>query len=215
MSVAHTLWSVQVRVCLSEGVHLVKIAVSGSYGAGKTTLVKCLSTKLALPYSTIPPMDSPLGRAGLTATESTRDELVELLIRRLMDRAAVEFTTARLISDGSLIHDWVFVRTLLAHGACPDEQADADVTRIIDTIEPARRAIMSRMNGLYDLMVHVPIDFEMTEGPQPVSENFRRLSDAYLINELQQLPQGYTTVSGPLQERMLFLLDAIKQSRKV
>lgn len=192
----------------------MKIAITGSYGAGKTTLVRSLSANLALPFSGIPAMDSPLWKAGLPATECTRDELVELLVRRLMDRAALEFSATSVISDGSLIHDWVFVRTLLMHGASPDDRAEADTTWVIDSIEPARRAIMSRMNGLYDLIVHLPIDFAMGAGPHPITEKFRELSDAYLIKELQQVSQGFTTVTGSQHERMQTLLGAIKQPRK-
>jgi len=180
----------------------MRIAVTGSYGAGKTTLVRALSAHTGLPYRHVPDMRSPLWHAGKQATECNRDELIELMVRRLMDRAALEFDERDVVSDGSLLHDWVFVRTMLMHGAHPTHDVHADTSWQIESIEPIRRAVLTRMAGLYDLVIHLPIEFPLAQENQPVSDKFRELSDRYLISELERLSIPMLKVSGTLDERL-------------
>lgn len=190
----------------------MRIAVTGSFGAGKTTLVKRLAEEFGEPYYSVPEMSSPLWQAGKAATQCTRDELIELLTRRLMDRAALELDKRTVISDGSLIHDWVFVRTMLMHGPRPGADARADATWQIESIEPMRRAVQTRMKDLYDVVVHLPIEFPLEPNNQPVSDKFRELSDSYLLTELDHMSLPYITVSGPLDVRFDHILGALPKA---
>ncbi|WP_181282108.1 MULTISPECIES: AAA family ATPase [Arthrobacter] len=190
----------------------MRIAITGSYGAGKTTLVKKLVANVGLHYQHVPEMSSPLWQAGKQATECSRDELIELLIRRLMDRAALEFDEPDVVSDGSLLHDWVFVRTMLMHGAHPTPDVHADTSWQIESIEPIRRALLTRMADLYDLVVHLPIEFPLAVENRPVSDKFRELSDRYLISELEHLPIPTLEVTGTLDERLAQCQGAIEST---
>jgi hypothetical protein len=157
-------------------------------------------------------MSSPLWQAGKPAIKCTRDELIELLTRRLMDRAALEFDKQTVISDGSLIHDWVFVRTMLMHGPHPGTEVEADATWQIESIEPLRRAVLTRMKDLYEVVVHLPIEFPLASDNQPVSDKFRELSDRYLISELQHLSLPFITVGGPVNERLDQCMGALEKA---
>lgn len=189
----------------------MRIAVTGSYGAGKTTLVKRLAAGLGQHYRHVPEMSSPLWQAGKQATQCTRDELIELLVRRLMDRAALEFDEPEMISDGSLLHDWVFVRTMLMHGPRPAEDVQADTTWQIESIEPMRRAVLTRMNDFYEVIVHLPIEFPLVAENQPVSDKFRELSDRYLISELEHLSLPFISVTGTLDERFAQCVSVLEK----
>ncbi|MGL5863359.1 MAG: hypothetical protein ACRCY9_19120 [Phycicoccus sp.] len=188
----------------------MRIAITGSFGAGKTTLARALSDALELPYREVPPMAGPLGLRAASAVECSTAELVELLVRRLMDRAAMEFDQPDVVSDGSLIHDWVFVRALLMHGPDPGPRMDADPTWQIDSLEPSRRAIHTRMRDLYDVVVHLPIEFPLAPGNRPVSERFRELSDIYLCRELDQVETPVRTVTGHLDDRVDHCLRLVR-----
>jgi nicotinamide riboside kinase len=180
----------------------MRIAITGSYGAGKSTLARALSETLGRRIHSIPAMADPWWKPDRGATACSRSELMELLIRRLMDRAAMEFREATVVSDGSLIHDWVFVRTLLMHGATPNPDIAADPVWLIESLEPARRAIHTRMHELYDVIIHLPVEFPLRPGIQLVSEEFRRLSDVYLLRELSGTTTPVQTVTGPLSARI-------------
>jgi energy-coupling factor transporter ATP-binding protein EcfA2 len=188
----------------------MRVAITGSYGAGKTTLARALSEVLEQPYQPLPPMTAPLGQAGKPATHCSSAELAELLVRRLMDRAAVELARPQVISDGSLLHDWAFVRTLLMHGPMPGPNLDADADWQIASLEPTRRAIHTRMRGLYDVVVHLPVEFPLTTDDPPVSERFRELSDVYLTRELECGAVTVSTLTGPLDERLDHCLHLVR-----
>lgn len=188
----------------------MRIAVSGAYGSGKTTLVSQLAEAVQVTVPPVPAMTGPRTRPLTSAVECTREELVELLIRRLMDRATTELSSRHVISDGSLIHDWVFVRTMLMHGATPDSKVVADPHWCIEALEPSRRAIHSRMEGHYDVVVHLPVEFPLDSShPQPVNEKFRELSDEYLLAELRDAGCVAVTVTGDLDARLSTCLAAI------
>lgn len=189
----------------------MRIAITGAYGSGKTTLVSRLAQALEIGTRAMPAMDGPAGNPGRRAVECTREELVELLVRRLMDRAALELPSNGVVSDGSLIHDWVFVRTMLMHGPTPSEESIPDHSWRIDALEPSRRAIHARM--AYDVVVYLPIEFSLEpRRSHPVTEPFRVLSDAYLVAELEKAGIEPTHVTGDLDTRVRACLDAVNQS---
>lgn len=188
----------------------MRLAVTGAFGSGKTTLVTALAAAMNHSVPPVAAMQGPRGRPRVSAVDSTREELMELLVRRLMDRATVEFARPRVISDGSLIHDWVFVRTMLMHGARPEAKVVADPQWCIEALEPSRRAIHSRLKGLYDVVVHLPIQFRLDPSrPHPVNEKFRALSDEYLLAELRDSACPIVTVVGDVDERVSTCLEAM------
>ena len=66
----------------------------------------------------------------------------------------------------------------------------------------------NRAKRFYDAYVHLPVEFGMAEdGHRPVSEKFRRLSDALLIQALEELGLPYHVVGGTVQERVSKIIE--------
>ncbi|MHC2187292.1 hypothetical protein ACVLV4_002962 [Rathayibacter agropyri] len=162
----------------------VRLAITGAYGSGKTTLARVAADKFHLRFDPPAEMRDPWSRPA-PALGCSGAELIELTIRRLIDRSAAEHGD-RIVSDGSLLHDWVFAKTLMLHGAAP-EIADEPTTKCRAAaerlLEPTRRAILMRLATQYDFVVHLPIEFPLAQSHPPVSEGFRARSDSYLLAE--------------------------------
>lgn len=189
----------------------MRVAITGAYGSGKTTLVRAFARERGLAVEPVQAMQDPWGSPPKAATACTGPELVELTVRRLLDRVAAESSTADSVSDGSLVHDWVFAKTLLLHGSRADHReppSRLQQDEVNDLLRPVRLAVRSRLAARYDVVAYLPISFAMTEPAPPVSEQFRVLSDRYLLEELAAAGIGPITVTGTPAERVARLVEA-------
>lgn len=181
----------------------MRLAIIGAYGSGKTTLARLAADQFRLRFDPPAEMRDPWSRPG-PVLECSGPELIELTIRRLIDRSAAEYGD-RIVSDGSLLHDWVFAKTLLLHGAAP-EFADEPTAKCRATaerlLEPTRRAILMRLSTQYDHVVHLPIEFPLAQSRPPVSEGFRTRSDSYLLAELAAAHVTPIPVRGGVDVRL-------------
>jgi nicotinamide riboside kinase len=61
----------------------------------------------------------------------------------------------------------------------------------------------ARAKRSYDAYIHLPVESPLkADGHRPVSEEFRHLSDAMLIETLQELKIPYHVVGGSLKDRV-------------
>src|SRR5437764_779912 len=98
----------------------MRIAVVGTYGAGKTTLVSRFAELTGLPRAHGTPRRDPAGRTPKALEDVDPAELIQLVVRRYAERVAAE-TRHRtgFVSDGSLLHEWVYASVRLAVGMHP------------------------------------------------------------------------------------------------
>jgi len=181
----------------------MRLAIIGAYGSGKTTLARAAAERFGLRLDALPAMQDPFG-ISKAATACSPAQLVELTVRRLIERSAAE-QGEHWVSDGSLVHDWVFTKTLLLHGADPETSPQPTIAGrglVNGLLEPTRRAIRAALAGRYDAVVHVPIEFEMSERTPPVSEAFRTRSEQYLAEETSLAGLHFHTVTGTVAERL-------------
>lgn len=152
----------------------------------------------------------PIALPGKRLEDTTGPELVQLGIRRLMERAVRESHLDSFVSDGSSLHEWVYgmVRTEL--GMNPNQETDKGNIILTDDLKYLRE-VMKNFGSVakdyaketYESFVHLPIEFPLApDGHRPVSELFRKRSNDLLLITLDELKIPYHIVGGTIEERL-------------
>jgi AAA domain len=194
----------------------LRLAVSGTYSSGKTTTSEALSIATGIPRT-----DALTAREitvnlfpGRRFQELSAGDLLALGLRRLEERIQSEAAQpAGFISDGSVLHEWIYGEARLQVGISPGAPwFDRAVKRIVGI--PSRPflrqyltaygiVVMARAKHQYDAFVHLPLEFEMNrDGHRPVSESYRRVSDEMLRAALDDLDIPCHIVGGTVGERV-------------
>jgi hypothetical protein len=192
----------------------MRIAFVGAYGNGKTTLTTELSARLGLQRTHGSAMRDPAGGAGKALEDATEPELIQLAVRRFTERAVDE---ARLqggfLSDGSVLHEWVYTKVRLVMGRHPEPSAKlTGATRPPQT--EVYEAVVDQLSLLakaharagYDLFIHCPAEVPLPTGHRPISEHFRTLSDQLMLETLETLDLPVHVVTGTVEDRIAQVL---------
>jgi len=204
--------------------HDARIAVSGSYSSGKTTAAEALSIATAIPRT-----------GALTAREIVVDllphkrfeelsaaELLMLALRRFEERVQGESQLpGGRISDGSVLHEWVYGEARMQVGINPGASllhratkrvvGVAAKTYVQQYIDAFGLVAKERAKRAYDVFIHLPVEFEMrADGHRPVSEEYRRVSDRLLIRVLDELEIPYHVVGGSVSERVTRIVELLE-----
>jgi hypothetical protein len=194
----------------------LRLAISGTFGVGKTTTAEALAIATGIPRTHALTSREILADLvpGKTVQELSGMELLLLGLRRLEERIHNEAAIpGSFVSDGSVIHEWIYGEARLRVGINPGA---GPLLRITTTVLglPYRRFYRDYMNAygiivttraqrLYDAFVHLPVEFDMErDGHRPVSEPFRQLSDHLLIDTLDELGIPYHVVGGTVRDRV-------------
>lgn len=190
----------------------MKIAISGTYSTGKTTTTLALAHLTGIPRTHAKTMREILPKAipGKKLEEVNGPELVQLGIRRLIERAVYESKLTDFVSDGSSLHEWVYgmVRTDL--GIHPDKDLDEGHINLAENNDYLKQ-VMTNFGSVakdhaketYSSFVHLPVEFPLKEdGHRPVSETFRKASDELLLTTIKELKIPVHIVGGTLEERL-------------
>jgi len=191
----------------------VRIAVVGAYGAGKTTLITAATARTGLPAAHGTPMRDPAGSRPKPLEEATEPELVQLVVRRHAERLLAEAAHPEgFLSDGSLLHEWVYATVRLAVGLHPGTGRGPQIV-MADPDNPYRsvldhlgREFLHRALASYDVFVHLPVEFPLHDDPPPIAEHFRTLSDRLLLDTLHTVGAPVHTATGSLENRLAALL---------
>ncbi|MFJ4947814.1 AAA family ATPase [Streptomyces sp. NPDC088760] len=186
------------------------IAVVGAYGSGKTLLSRALSHATGLPYTQGTAMREPIGGEGKHIWKWTPGELLQLTVKRYAERVVNEGRqTGGFISDGSILHEYIFAKLRLVVGPVPESDAPLD-TRFRDEVTAALEEVADNIGRLaqqhaataYDVFFHLPIEFGLAEDNRPINEHFRSLSDQVMLPVLDQLGVPVHSVTGSPEERL-------------
>jgi len=194
-----------------------RLALVGAYGSGKTTLSTALSQLAGLPRTHGSPMIAPLGSSGRTIRDCTPPELLQMITERYVERVVQETSLQEgFVSDGSVVHDWVYGMVRLAAGSYPDDgvhlsQLDRDGDQDLYRAVLEQQGLLVRQHAAqaYDLFAFLPIEFPLAEGNRPISEQFRVISDELLLETLRGLGVPTLVVRGSLRQRLQRLATAL------
>lgn len=194
----------------------IRIAVSGTYSTGKTTTSYALSFLTGIPRTHAQTMREilPAILPGKRLEKCTPPDLCELGMRRLTERVISESSLKDgFISDGSALHEWVYGLGRMKVGLNPNA---GFIKRFWTNIKymryvPLMNEFLSEYGMLvrehtahsYDIFIHLPIEFGISkDGHRPVNEDFRKLSDDFLLTTIKELNIPHIIVGGTIKERL-------------
>ncbi|WP_027344659.1 AAA family ATPase [Hamadaea tsunoensis] len=188
----------------------MRIAFVGAYGNGKTTLTTELSNLLGLPRTHGSAMRDPAGGVPKALEETTEAELIQLAVRRYAERAVEEAAApAGFLSDGSILHEWVYSKVRLSVGRYPQPPTElGDIARPAPTavfeevVDQVGLLAQAHARAGYDLIVHCPNERPLPDGHDPISEYFRVLSDKLMLEIVDTLGLPVHIVKGSVEERL-------------
>jgi hypothetical protein len=203
----------------------LRLAVSGTYSSGKTTATEVLSIATGIPRT-----DALTARQILVDLVPEKQfqqlsarELLMLGLRRFEERVNGEAALAAgpdgsFISDGSVLHEWIYGQVRMEIGINPGAPLFHRALKRVAGL-PAKRFYQQYMDAYgvvakhrakrtYDSFVHLPVEFEMAkDGHRPVSEKYRHEADRLLISTLEELEIPYTVVRGSVHERVAQMIE--------
>jgi nicotinamide riboside kinase len=199
----------------------MKIAISGTYSTGKTTLTEALALATGVPRTQARTMREILPDAvpGKTLEQCNPYELINLGLTRVTERVVNEERAgSRYFSDGSCLHEWVYGAARLNTGINPSEPDWLlSLRRLVGApfanihkgyIEAFGSLVKRHAKKTYTKFVHLPIEFPLVaDGHRPVSEHFRTMSNDLLLSTLKELHIPYIEVRGSMQERINVIVD--------
>lgn len=178
-----------------------KIAIAGSHGVGKTTLVFSLADSLKHQKvvvsnqiaRTLIKNGYPLGKAATT------ESYIQYIISQLKaEQISMEYDV--FISDRTLLDP-------LAYAIVNKEYAESNVP---DNIIDLLRAVWSMELQQYDLYVFVPIEFDMqSDGVRPEGKDYQEKISEQIRLLLDEHQVDYITVSGTPNERTTQVCKAL------
>ena len=198
----------------------MRIAISGTYGTGKTTLAGALSKRMGVPLVGARGMRDFLRdhMGGKLLTDCSPHELMELGLRRFEERVATEAASGRhFISDGSTLNEWAYGLARRRLGIHPGDQRIRDASK---TDQEAFDGAMAWMGKVfrdhaarsYDLIVHLPVEFPMrADGHRPVSDEYRAFTDELLSSAPTKLGLRMLHVSGRNDARANEVLTTLRR----
>ncbi|MDP5315637.1 AAA family ATPase [Streptomyces poriferorum] len=187
----------------------LRVAFVGAYGNGKTTLTTRLTQITRLPRTHGSAMRDPLGASGKSLEDCSEAELLQLTVRRFTERRVGEALLPQgFLSDGSVLHEWIYAKVRLALGRFPDENARPAGARRFgasaafeEVNDQIGQLALSHARQSYDLVVHLPAEVPLADTPRPISEAFRTISDQLLLAELGRADVPFHVIAGSPEER--------------
>jgi AAA domain len=199
----------------------MRLAISGTYSSGKTFTTYALSHYAGLPRTRARTMRELLPEAvpGKTLEQCTAAELVQLIVRRHVDRAVHESHAGEsFVSDGTSLQEWIYgsVRTVVGinpndsiHlGELESVERTAEIRVFEEVMVQLGFAYKQHVKATYDAFVHLPNELELAaDGHRPVNERFRSMADQRLLQMADELEIPVHVVGGSIPDRLARIAD--------
>lgn len=199
----------------------MKLSISGTYSAGKTSTVLALSHYTGLPRTLATTIREILPDAvpGKTLAEVTPAEYLQLALRRHTGRAVAEAVLGDdFLSDGSSLQEWIYGAARVRYGMNPSatrELSEIEADELSDemvffraVIEQYGHAFRQHVSTTFDAFVHLENERPLTaDGHRPMNERFRSFCDEMLLETIHRLELPVHRVSGSYEERLTSIVD--------
>ncbi|WP_326800074.1 ATP-binding protein [Streptomyces sp. NBC_01808] len=194
----------------------MKIAISGTYSAGKTSTVMALSHYTGIPRTLARTIREimPETLPGKKLADVTPAEFLQLVMRRHTGRAVAEAQLGdRFISDGSSLQEWLYGEGRIRYGMNPNAsagdpsfrpvEATPEMRFFAEVVEQYGRAMRQHVKATFDAYVHLRNELPVAaDGHRPMNDRFRATVDGMLLETLDELEIPYHIVSGTMPERL-------------
>ena len=194
----------------------MKIAISGTYSTGKSTLCAALSYLTGIPATHARTMREilPTTFPGVALEQCGTSQLMELGIRRFTERIKAELKTGnKFVSDGCSLQEWLYGSTRIKTGLNPSENPEKVSEWISNnsyewqifqqTIGAFEKVTKDYAKKNYDVFIHLPVEFPFTpDGHRPTSEIFRNGSDKSLRQAYDELNISPFEIGGNMYDRL-------------
>ncbi|MFC4606538.1 AAA family ATPase [Streptomyces maoxianensis] len=211
----------------------MRISISGTYSAGKTSTVMALSHYTGVPRTLARTIREIMPEAfpGKALAEVTPAEFLQLMLRRHTGRAVQEALLGEnFISDGSSLQEWLYGAGRVIHGMNPNDTAGNEgglVTELTpemhffsSVVDQYGYALKQHVKNTFDAYVHLRHELPIAaDGHRPMNEGFRATIDNMLLATLDELEIPYHVVSGTMPERLetiagIFGLEPVMSTEK-
>ncbi|MFJ8859554.1 AAA family ATPase [Streptomyces sp. NPDC102451] len=199
----------------------MKIAISGTYSAGKTSTVMALSRYAGVPRTLARTIREILPEAvpGKALSEVTPAEFLQLMLRRHTERVAAEALLGEhFISDGSSLQEWLYGAGRVIHGMNPNATAgnagglavvqEEEMAFFAKVVDQYALALQQHVKKTYDAYVHLEHELPIAaDGHRPMNEGFRATIDTMMLRTLDELEIPYHIVRGTMPERLTHICE--------
>ncbi|MGI5467609.1 AAA family ATPase [Streptomyces sp. CA-132043] len=194
----------------------MKLAVSGTYSAGKTMTVMALSYYTGIPRTLAKTIREILPHAvpGKTLAQCTPAEYLQLAMRRHVGRAVEEALHPEgFISDGSSLQEWIYGAARGMYGMdpsstqhlerVPESEKSEEMRFFEDVVAQFGHAFRQHVKASFDAYVHLRNELPLSnDGHRPMNDRFRATCDEMLLKTLADLEIPHHVIGGSLEERL-------------
>jgi hypothetical protein len=199
----------------------MKLSVSGTYSAGKTSTVIALSHYTGVPRTLAQTIREimPAAVPGKSLAEVTPAEYLQIAMRRHTGRAVAEALLGdTFVSDGSSLQEWIYGAARVRYGLDPSATAHlqsiapeelSDEMRFFEAvIDQYGHAFRQHVKITFDAFVHLRNERPITDdGHRPMNERFRAFCDDMLLQTLRDLDIPHWEIGGTMAERLTAIVE--------
>ncbi|GAA3226184.1 AAA family ATPase [Oerskovia jenensis] len=189
----------------------MRVAVVGAHGVGKSTLSAELGRRTGLVVPGLDAMRDPVGSPPRSLLECTEAEVVQLCLRRYAQRVQQESTTPDMVSDGSVLHEWVYAAVRLRRRTSSGAPRDGVLPDVVDGL---LREAVARAARTYDLFLLLPVEFPLPPEDRPVSEPFRADAEALTRDLIAGTGVPVRLLDGTIERRLVAATSIVGRLRR-
>lgn len=191
----------------------MKLAIIGAHGVGKTTLTKALEAASGLTAPVPTPMHNPVRGQLKSLQDCTNAEVLQLSQRRYTERIVQEHSQRDIISDGSVLHEWVYASVRLSLGIFPAEDQEPSPSPTTETqlnlIDSFTEEALAYAEATYDEIFFIPVEFPLPREGAPISDRFQNEAHLRLFELISMTSKPVRVLRGSVEERLDTVLAAL------